>query len=68
MQSLQLLLPLFDNFIVLNGTGILESMLEPHIKKTAGASQTEVGHAFLILGSSFLVSSLVAGCVSVIEL
>ena len=61
-------MPLFDNFIVLNGIGILESMLEPHMKKTAGASQTEVGHAFLIFGGSFLVSSLVAGFVSVIEL
>ena len=67
-QSMQLLLPLFDNFIALNGTGILESMLEPHMKNTAGASQSEVGMAFLIFGGSFLVSSLVAGCVSAMDL
>ena len=64
---MQLLVPLFANFIALNGNGILESMLEPHMKKSAGASQAEVGNAFLIFGGSYLVSSLVAGCVRAID-
>ena len=59
-----MLLPLFDNFVIVNGSGILESMLEPHMKNFAGANQSEVGLAFLLLGGSYLLISLISGFVS----
>ena len=63
-QSPLILLPLFDNFVIVCGQGLLEGMLEPHMKNTTGASQNEVGVAFLLLGGSYLVTSLLAGFVS----
>jgi hypothetical protein len=47
------------------GIGILESMLEPHLKKAAGATQMEVGVAFLLLGGLFMMANPIAGWVTV---
>ena len=57
-------MPFIDNFIVFCGDGMIESMLEPHMKDAAGASQLDVGVAFLILGGLYMTSSLIAGFVS----
>ena len=64
LQSPSILLPLFDNFIIVNGNGLLEGMLEPHMNDFAYANQGQVGLAFLLLGGSYLLTSLMAGFVS----
>ena len=46
------------------GTGMIESMLEPHLKDTAGASQTEIGITFMIYAIVYTVAGLGAGYVS----
>ena len=38
-QSPAISLPFLDNFICFCGNGMIESMLEPHLKGAAGASQ-----------------------------
>ena len=43
---------------------MIESMLEPHLKRKAGASQTDVGLTFLILGGVYMISSPIGGLVS----
>ena len=43
---------------------MIESMLEPHLKRKAGASQSDVGITFLILGGVYMVSSPIGGLVS----
>ena len=45
------------------GTGMIESMLEPHLKDTAGASQTEIGITFMIYAIVYTVAGLGAGYV-----
>ena len=46
------------------GTGMIESMLEPHLKDTAGASQTEIGITFMIYAIVYTFAGLGAGYVS----
>ena len=46
------------------GNGFLEAMLEPQMKNMIGASQAQVGVAFLLLGGAYLVTSVAAGFVS----
>ena len=46
------------------GTGMIESMLEPHLKDKAGASQTEIGITFMIYAIVYTVAGLGAGYVS----
>ena len=43
---------------------MVESMLEPHLKGKAGASQGDVGLTFLILGGVYMIGSPIAGLVS----
>ena len=43
---------------------MIESMLEPHLKRKAGASQSDVGITFLILGGVYMISSPIGGLVS----
>jgi hypothetical protein len=38
-QSPSISLPFLDNFVCFCGNGMIESMLEPHLKEEAGASQ-----------------------------
>ena len=53
-----------DNLICFMGTGMIESMLEPHLKDKAGASQTEIGITFMIYAIVYTVAGLGAGYVS----
>ena len=43
---------------------MIESMLEPHLKGKAGATQGDVGITFLILGGVYMISSPIGGLVS----
>ena len=43
---------------------MIESMLEPHLRENANASQNEIGITFLILGGSYMVASPILGFVS----
>ena len=43
---------------------MIESMLEPHLKREAGATQADVGVTFLILGGVYMFSSPIGGLVS----
>ena len=52
-----------DNLICFMGNGMIESMLEPHLKNTAGASQTEIGITFMIDATAYTVAGLGAGYV-----
>ena len=42
---------------------MIESMLEPHLKQKAGASQAAVGNTFSIFGGVYLLSSPIGGLV-----
>ena len=55
--------PFLDNFFCLCGVGMIESMLEPHLKQKAGASQAAVGNTFSIFGGVYLLSSPIGGLV-----
>ena len=46
------------------GYGMLEAMLEPHMMKTVNASQRQVGSAFLVTGSTYIVLTILVGHVS----
>ena len=56
-------MPYLDNFFSYCGIGMIEAMLEPHLKRNAGATQTDVGITFLIYGSAYMISSPIAGLV-----
>ena len=43
---------------------MIESMLEPYLKRKAGADQEDVGVTFLILGAVYMFSSLIGGVAS----
>ena len=43
---------------------MIDSMLEPHMKDSAGASQTDVVVAFIIYAGVYTVAGIVAGYVS----
>ncbi len=62
-QHPSIFMPFIDNFICFCGDGMIESMLEPHMKNAAGSSQYDVGIAFLILGALYMSCSLIAGFV-----
>merc|ERR1719210_1337441 len=53
-------MPFIDNFICFCGNGMVEAMLEPHLKD-AGATQTQVGLSFLISGALYMCTTPVAG-------
>ena len=44
---------------------MIESMLEPHLREDANASQNQIGVTFLILGGTYMVASPIMGYVSV---
>ena len=46
--------------------GMITSMVEPHML-SVGASTTDVGIAFLILGSGYMVTTPLVGIVSLIH-
>ena len=78
-------MPFIDNFICFAGNGMIESMLEPHLKSIfyfyfleilvswkkifdffsgSGATQSQVGTTFLILGGVYAVTTPFVGYVS----
>ena len=61
-QHSSIFLPIIDNLICFFGNGMIESMLEPHLR-SVGATQTEVGLTFLILGGVYMVTTPIAGYV-----
>ena len=56
----QLLMPFVDLFAALCGNGMLESMLEPHLRET-GASTLDVGLSFLIFGCCYMLGNMFFG-------
>ena len=58
-----MILVYLDVFICITGNGMIESMLEPHLKRKAMASQTEVGVSFFILGGLFMAITPIGGLV-----
>jgi hypothetical protein len=61
-------MPLIDNFICICGLGMVESMLEPHLKNEAGSSQVDVGVFFFILGGFYMFGAIATGYVSLVML
>ena len=56
-------MPFIDLFAGLCGNGMLESMLEPHLRET-GASTLDVGLSFLVFGCCYMVGNMFFGQVS----
>ena len=54
------LLPFLDLFAALCGNGMLESMLEPHLKY-AGAGTVQVGVSFLVFGCCYMLGNVLFG-------
>jgi hypothetical protein len=52
-----------SNFVSISGVGLLDITLEPYMINVVGATQMEVGLAFLLLGTFYTLSSPVAGWV-----
>ena len=50
------------------GTGMIESMLEPHMKEKADSTQTQVGLTFMIYAVAYTVAGVFAGYVSKVSL
>ncbi|TRY80723.1 hypothetical protein TCAL_12990 [Tigriopus californicus] len=62
--SFSLTLPFVDNFALLCGNGMIESLLQPHMRKSkAQATQFDVSMAFLIMSAFYIVTTPVAGYV-----
>ena len=61
-SNVALFLPFLDLFAALCGNGMLESMLEPHLKH-AGASAIVVGISFLAFGCCYMIGNLIFGVV-----
>ena len=53
-------MPFVDLFAALCGNGMLESMLEPHLRET-GASTLDVGLSFLIFGCCYMLGNMFFG-------
>jgi len=60
VTSLSLFLPFLDLFAALCGNGMLESMLEPHLKET-GAGTVDTGISFLVFGCMYMFGNLLFG-------
>jgi len=60
VSSPALLFPFVDLFSALCGNGMLESMLEPHLR-FAGASTIDVGVSFLVFGCCYSIGNMLFG-------
>ena len=60
LEQPQMLLPFIDLFAAMCGNGMLESMLQPHLK-IYGASKIDVGITFLLYGCFYMVANLIVG-------
>ena len=63
ISSFGLLLPFLDLFAALCGNGMLESMLEPHLR-SVDASTMDVGVTFLLFGFAYMFGNMIFGTVS----
>ncbi len=63
-QSPLLLLPYLDNFACFAGNGMIEAMLEPHLKAEAGGTQLDVDMTFLVLGGCYTLTTPIWGYVN----
>ncbi len=59
-----LMVPFLDALTCFTADGMVEAMLEPHLKNEAHASQGQVAVTFLILGSTYAFAFPLAGFVS----
>ena len=48
------------------GNGMIDSMLEPHLRDAVGATQIEIGVTFMIDGIVYTISGIGAGYVSIL--
>ena len=64
MQTPAMLWPLVDTVIYFAGYLMIESFWTPYLMRSAGATQYQAALAFFISGGSYVLSSIVAGCVS----
>ena len=62
VSSPALLFPFVDLFSALCGIGMLESMLEPHLRET-GASNVDIGFSFLLYGCCYIIGNMPFGLV-----
>ncbi len=60
-SSITLIFPYMDNFMAYMASGMITSMLEPHMKRNADATQMQVAVAFLLLGIVYMSCNIVAG-------
>ena len=60
------MVPFVDLFACLCGVGMIESMLEPHLRDTVDANQTEIGVTFMIDGIVYTLSGIGAGYVIIL--
>lgn len=60
ISSPGLLFPFVDLFSALCGNGMLESMLEPHLRE-AGASTIDIGVSFLVFGLCYSIGNMLFG-------
>ncbi|TRY70790.1 hypothetical protein TCAL_04819 [Tigriopus californicus] len=63
LSSFSLLLPFFDLFCTLCGNGVLESMLEPHLRQYK-ATTLDVGITFLIFGCCYMSGNVIFGTIA----
>lgn len=57
-------MPYVDNFTIFCGDGMIESMLEPHLKNSeAMATQFQVAMVFFVFGGSYMLSTPAVGYV-----
>ena len=64
-QYPSIILPFLDNFVSVSATGIIDSMLEPYMKKETGATQMDVGISYLFSGLFYVIGNPIAGWVSI---
>ena len=65
--SQSILIPLLDIVMCFAGTGFIESMLEPFMRKSEDATQLQISIAFTLLGIFNMASSVITGRVRVIK-
>ena len=63
VQTPSILMPFVDNFTCFLVNGMIQSMLEPHLRQL-GANVDQIGTVFLVQGCTYMVSAIVSGLVS----
>ena len=63
LKEFTLVLPFIDNFLNYASYGLIEAMLEPHMRNSLHCSQRDVSYAFLISGVVYFVVAPITGLV-----